>query len=673
MSNVKINETVLDNKFTELEALRQWSPRVISRLETMISGNDDFELFRINPIQYSTEKNIPEREAIDLFIYGAKVGLFEMEWHLTCVYCGTMVESFRDLADIYTHFGCRVCSSLNDVALDDYIQVSFTISPQIRDILFRHPGELSAEDFYLKYSLSKGILPNDKGVEFYDLLRQMTKKFVDLEANSIVSTEFDLGPGLLQIRDTANNSSVSFLIGEKVNDETSVISLNLMEKEFQANDRKLEPMELQMDMCTVQLAQVGQMTASTTRIELENKSDKKRPIWIIHYPPDHKPTYKKLAPFLSGKKLLTTQTFRDLFRSELVSGSEGIAVKDITFLFTDLKGSTDMYDRIGDLKAYALVRQHFVTLSHVIDQNSGSIVKTIGDAVMATFMNPVDALNTAIEMLRDIEELNHNISDDLVLKIGIHSGPSIVVTLNDRLDYFGQTVNIAARVQGLAGANEIYLSSDAQNAPGVKDVLKSYDVSSEKVQIRNLTVSYDTHYQTKNLFGNPYSELIDFFKKYPTNGKVLDVGCGQGRDSIAIAQLGYEVVGIDHSAVGIHQMNDIGCEQGLKLRGLVKDIYAFEDFDKYEYILFDSLFHFLKKDKLKETSLVKKAANSAKPGCLLIFCVPDKVQIIKSLREAIDSVIGIKVVSEASFEFIWKDVGSGHKSTTNYKMIVFEK
>lgn len=108
------------------------------------------------------------------------------------------------------------------------------------------------------------------------------------------------------------------------------------------------------------------------------------------------PKNKELEPFLSGKLLLTTQTFQDLFRSEVVSRSEGIGVKDITFLFTDLKGSTNLYDRIGDLKAYYMVRQHFDTLSNVITNNSGAIVKTIGDAVMATFMNPVDAVNTAV-------------------------------------------------------------------------------------------------------------------------------------------------------------------------------------------------------------------------------------------------------------------------------------
>ena len=79
------------------------------------------------------------------------------------------------------------------------------------------------------------------------------------------------------------------------------------------------------------------------------------------------------------------------------------------------------------------------------------MVKTIGDAVMATFPAPDRALAAALRMREAIggvgSETRH---EDLLLKIGIHEGPCLAVMLNDRLDYFGQTVNIAARVQGLA-------------------------------------------------------------------------------------------------------------------------------------------------------------------------------------------------------------------------------
>ncbi|GAB4420923.1 MAG: hypothetical protein OHK0039_35150 [Bacteroidia bacterium] len=121
-----------------------------------------------------------------------------------------------------------------------------------------------------------------------------------------------------------------------------------------------------------------------------------------------------------------------------------------------------------------------------------------------------------------------------------------------------------------------------------------------------MTVAYDAYYQTENLFGEPYPELIAFFTEYPRKGKVLDLGCGQGRDAIALARLGYAVTGIDSSKVGVEQMNLIGQNEKLNLAGQLGDIYIFNNFDKFDIALLDSMFHFSKKDKKKEIELVKK-------------------------------------------------------------------
>ncbi|MEK7766599.1 MAG: adenylate/guanylate cyclase domain-containing protein, partial [bacterium] len=195
----------------------------------------------------------------------------------------------------------------------------------------------------------------------------------------------------------------------------------------------------------------------------------------------------ELPPFLSGKRLLTTQTFRNLFRSEVIKGTESLSVKSITLLFTDLKGSTALYDQIGDLKAFALVQQHFESLGCIVQKHAGAIVKTIGDAVMATFLDPVSGVKAALEMLEDIEAFNQEHgSRDLILKIGLHHGPSLAVTSNDRLDYFGQTVNVASRVQGLADAEEIYLTREVYDYPGVKALLDGLAVTSRKAALKGI-------------------------------------------------------------------------------------------------------------------------------------------------------------------------------------------
>ena len=195
----------------------------------------------------------------------------------------------------------------------------------------------------------------------------------------------------------------------------------------------------------------------------------------------------EFGPVLTGKQVLGSQTFRDLFRTEVISSTEGLTVRDITILFTDLKGSTALYERIGDLKAFALVRQHFDSLGKVILRCGGAIVKTIGDAIMASFLSPASAVEAAKGLIEEIDQFNRTLgARDFVLKIGIRRGASIAVTLNDKLDYFGQMVNIAARVQGLAEADEICLTEEVRSAPGVAELLEGLAVSKEQSMLKGI-------------------------------------------------------------------------------------------------------------------------------------------------------------------------------------------
>src|ERR1700729_605626 len=101
-----IDEKKLEERLVALEAAKSWSPRVVSRLETLLRSGTDEALYRINPIQFATEKSIAEAEAVDLFLHGCVAGLFDMDWLLVCPMCSDVVESFRSL---HTHFHCHLC------------------------------------------------------------------------------------------------------------------------------------------------------------------------------------------------------------------------------------------------------------------------------------------------------------------------------------------------------------------------------------------------------------------------------------------------------------------------------------------------------------------------------------------------------------------------------------
>jgi class 3 adenylate cyclase len=124
------------------------------------------------------------------------------------------------------------------------------------------------------------------------------------------------------------------------------------------------------------------------------------------------------------------------------------------------------------------VRAHFRVLNEIVAAEGGAVVKTIGDAVMATFPTPDRAVAAALRIRDAMRALNaERGGEDLLLKIGIHEGPCLAVVLNNRQDYFGQTVNIAARVQGLADSRSIYVTGPVVGHPVTAHLLATSGVN----------------------------------------------------------------------------------------------------------------------------------------------------------------------------------------------------
>ena len=167
-----------------------------------------------------------------------------------------------------------------------------------------------------------------------------------------------------------------------------------------------------------------EMRPGPLRLALENRTDRRvlPALWIagdtLH------DLLGQRKPFVTAKRLLTNQTFRDIYRTDTLDVDQKLKITSLTFLFTDLKGSTALYERVGDLVAYDLVRQHFRVLNEIVAAETGAVVKTIGDAVMATFVTPDRALAAALRMREAMTRINaERDNEDLLLKIGIHEGP----------------------------------------------------------------------------------------------------------------------------------------------------------------------------------------------------------------------------------------------------------
>ena len=462
-----IDEKKLEDRLVALEAAKSWSPRVVSRLETLLRSGTDEALYRINPIQFATEKSIAEAEGIDLFLHGCVVGLFDMDWLLVCPMCSDVVESFRTLRKLHTHFHCHLCQSDYDAALDDYITVTFTVSPAVRDIRFHRPDALSAWDYVFHYKMTPGgIMPD--GVPWSETAKGLVRVLARIEPGAVAHLEVDAVEGALLGQDFESDAQF-FVPVASGSDATPHV-----------------PITLDSGTCVPATANIA---PGKVVFEVRNVGPLPTVFGILQLPRDAGQRPKlRFTPSLSGKRLLMTQTFRDFFRSEVIGATEGIAVLDVTLVFTDLKGSTALYERIGDLNAYIQVQRHFQHLLDATVRHNGAVTKTIGDAVMAAFLTSADAVRAALDMREAVDELNRDRPQrDFILKIGVHRGASIAVTLNERLDYFGQTVNIAARVQNLAEGDEICITEEIHSAPEVAEIIAPYPVTRSEAQLKGVS------------------------------------------------------------------------------------------------------------------------------------------------------------------------------------------
>jgi class 3 adenylate cyclase len=179
---------------------------------------------------------------------------------------------------------------------------------------------------------------------------------------------------------------------------------------------------------------------------------------------------------VTAARVTMLQEFRDLFSAEVLRPGRQVAVENVTIFFSDLSNSTSLYESIGDAPAFDKVGSHFDFLTGFIAKHHGAVVKTMGDAVMAVFHTPEDAVRATLEIQREFLAFRNTLvsGDHLGLKIGLHHGPALVVNSNDRLDYFGRTVNIAARVASSARAGDFVLTGEVwENSSVQRQLIES--------------------------------------------------------------------------------------------------------------------------------------------------------------------------------------------------------
>jgi class 3 adenylate cyclase len=449
---------VHDSQFTALEHAAD--PAVATAIAELIRDGADRELNRINALDFAAQRGLGEQAVISGFLHASRLGLFDLTWNVLCPGCGGVLDAHGTLKSLRADdYHCGLCDSNYEASVDQQVEVAFTVAPRIRPIAAHQPDTLPLWEYFRQMFWSSGVDFNEDG--FATLSAEITLDAVELPAGEIATRSLDLPGQFLIVFDPVTHTAQFIDVQGEPTDEVQHLSLVF--------HRAPQP--------TVTLR------PGLLQLTLDNRAETRvlPSVFIAADALHHLLGRRK--PFLTAKSMLSNQTFRDLYKADNLTIDQRLKITSLTFLFTDLKGSTALYERVGDLAAFDLVRAHFRALLDIIGAEGGAVVKTIGDAVMATFVTPERALAASLKMRGAMAALNAERGrDDLVVKIGIHEGPCLAVMLNERQDYFGQTVNIASRVQGLATSQAIHVTGPVIEAPGVAALLREGTITATPKQ-----------------------------------------------------------------------------------------------------------------------------------------------------------------------------------------------
>jgi len=396
-----------------------------ARLAELVRTAQEVDLTQIRPLKLARLWAVPELQTIELCLEAARAGVLELRWDLLCPRCRIAKGVVGSLDQLPTGAHCGTCNIDYDRDFSRNVELSFRPAPAVRSLAV---GE---------YCL------------FGPMSTPHIRVHVTLEPGSARQLTADLAPGPYRLRtlEPGPECDIDWTGGGF--------------PEVVAGDQ---------DVMAGAAAPAGE-------VHLRNDS-RRRLTFVVE-------ERAWVADALTADRATSLQAFRDLFSDQVLRPGDEVAVQRMALLFTDLKGSTALYDAVGDAGAYRLVRAHFGYLAGIVRAHQGAVVKTIGDAILAAFHDPAAALAAAVEMQRRVAGFNaEQDGPGIVLKVGLHDGPAIAVTLNDRLDYFGATVNLAARLQGESRGGDVVLSCSMADDPQVAAALAEHRANAERARLK---------------------------------------------------------------------------------------------------------------------------------------------------------------------------------------------
>jgi adenylate cyclase len=382
-------------------------PELATLLGAFVIDAPDADVVRVRPYELADRWGVERRDVLRACLLAVPAGLFELRWGLICPSCQTASQQVRALDEITADGHCQLCDIRFELDLDRAIEATFLPHPSIRQVteqLFCIAGPGRTPHVLAQANVDAGVMRE------MELPQQSGRYRLFARGGAMTTLEVD----------TDGDAHVSATI----------------------ESDHIAPARLHgAPGGALSVASADSRHVKIERLEFASTA-------------------------ASAHAVSTLPEFRALFASDLLKPGTQLKIARAAVLFTDLAGSTALYTTLGDAVAFRLVDDHFDVLRAVIAAHEGVVIKTMGDAVMAAFIDGSRCATAAIDALERFETFRATAKhgDHVALKIGMWVGACYVVTANNALDYFGQTVNVASRVQHLAGAGELLVPQEVYAA-----------------------------------------------------------------------------------------------------------------------------------------------------------------------------------------------------------------
>lgn len=388
----------------------------------------DVALRSLRPLELARLWEVEPEAVIELFLAAQKTGILAMGWDLLCPRCRGAKVRVRLLHELPKGAHCPSCNIDYERDFTRNVELTFHPEPWVR--------LLPQGEFCL---LGQGSTPH---VKFQ----------AEVAAGQSASFALSLAPGAYRFRTVEAGPSADAELGG-----------DGMIPELRASD------------AGIALAAPGRKGELFIRNDLGHAR-----FFVVE-------DRNWARDALTGDRVIALPAFRRLCPEQLLRPGDDAEIGNVTIMFTDLKGSTQLYQELGDASAYRLVRDHFAFLSERVQRHNGFLVKTVGDAVMAAFHDPADAVRAALAIQDELARFNRDHAEaPISLKLGLHAGPCVAVTTADVLDYFGSTVNAASRLEHQCRGGEILLSQAVLADPTARRAIAGRPVIEDEMTLRGL-------------------------------------------------------------------------------------------------------------------------------------------------------------------------------------------